>query len=145
VERSEDSQAAGSPVLAAVSHAMVALHKEQFGRGATKVRTYFAGPDILVTLMEEGLLPAERVMVGLGEQQRVRENRLFFQVVTRERFVAEIERITGRSVRSFLSATDPDRDVVIEVAVLEPRESRGDDGGGGALTTERAGEPGQDR
>ena len=31
-------------MLAAVSNALVALHKEQFGRGPTTARSHFAGP-----------------------------------------------------------------------------------------------------
>ena len=35
-------------VALAVSNAMVKIYKEQFGRGPTKARTNFAGPDVLV-------------------------------------------------------------------------------------------------
>jgi uncharacterized protein YbcI len=38
-----------SAVLQAVSNALVKLHKEQFGRGPTNARSYFADPDTLVT------------------------------------------------------------------------------------------------
>ena len=63
--------------LQAVSNAMVKLHKEQFGRGPTNARSYFAGPDTLVCTLEDSLLPAERTMVEMGEDQRVRETRMF--------------------------------------------------------------------
>ena len=53
--------------LQAVSNAMVKLHKEQFGRGPTNARSYFAGPDTLVCTLEDSLLPAERTMVEMGE------------------------------------------------------------------------------
>jgi len=41
---------------AAISNAMVKLHKEQFGRGPTRARTHFAGPDALVCVLEDVLL-----------------------------------------------------------------------------------------
>jgi uncharacterized protein YbcI len=63
--------------LQAVSNAMVKLHKEQFGRGPTNARSYFAGPDTLVCTLEDALLPAERTMVEMGEHHRVRESRMF--------------------------------------------------------------------
>jgi uncharacterized protein YbcI len=110
-----------SVVLMAVSNAMVALHKEQFGRGPTKARTHWAGDDTLVSVLEGGLLPAELAMIAMGEQQRVRESRLFFQAATRDQFVAQIERLTGRTARAFMSATDPDSDVIVEVCVFDPR------------------------
>jgi hypothetical protein len=56
----------------------------------------------------------------MGEQQRVRESRMFFQVATADQFIAAVETITGRTVRAFASATDPDRGVVMENFVFEP-------------------------
>jgi uncharacterized protein YbcI len=52
---------------------MVSLHKEQFGRGPTGAKSFFAGPDTLVCTLEDTLLPAEKTMVEMGEHQRVRE------------------------------------------------------------------------
>jgi uncharacterized protein YbcI len=122
-----DPNAAPSPhpqaerwLLQDVSNAMVALHKEQFGRGPTKAQSHLAGADALLCVMEDALLPAERKMVEMGEQQRVRDTRMFFQVATAEQFVATVEAITGRTVRAFASATDPDRGVVMENFIFEP-------------------------
>ncbi len=58
-ETGTEGQSVGPSVLAAVSSAMVALHKEQFGRGPTKARTDFAGPDAMMCVLEDVLLPAE--------------------------------------------------------------------------------------
>src|SRR4051795_12435227 len=112
-------------LLTAISNAMVALHKEQFGRGPTQARSHFAGPDALLCVMDDALLPAESKMVQMGEQQRVRESRMFFQVATADQFVASVETITGRTVRAFASATDPDKGVVMENFIFEP-DQRGD-------------------
>jgi uncharacterized protein YbcI len=60
-------------VLADVSNALVSLHKEQFGRGPTRAHSHFAGPDILVTVFEGALLPAEKALVEIGEPMRVLE------------------------------------------------------------------------
>ena len=70
-------------VLVSVSNAMVRLHKEQFGRGPTKVRSNFAGRDTLVSVLENTLLPAELALVEMGQQDRVQESRLFFQTAHR--------------------------------------------------------------
>ena len=106
-------------MLAAVSNALVALHKEQFGRGPGSARAEFAGPDAMLCVLHDVLLPAERALVQMGEQQRVRETRLFMQVATRERFIPTIEEIVGRKVRSFVSASDPDQNMAHEVFVFE--------------------------
>src|SRR5918997_1594394 len=63
----------GANVLVGVSNAIVKLHKKQFGRGPTYARAEFAGPDALVCILEGALLPAERALVELGEESRVRE------------------------------------------------------------------------
>jgi uncharacterized protein YbcI len=118
-------------VLMAVSNAMVQLHKEQFGRGPTKARTNFAGNDTLVCVLENVLLPAELKLVEMGQQDRVREARMSFQVATEPDFVAAVEQILYRKVRAFASAVDPDTNVVFENFYFEPSESRSD--GDGAL------------
>jgi hypothetical protein len=59
----------GSSTVAAVSNALVALHKEQYGRGPTKARTYFAGPDVMVNRL--GRRAASR-RKGAGGDGRVR-------------------------------------------------------------------------
>lgn len=107
-------------MLSEVSNALVALHKEQFGRGPTAARTNYAGPDTLVCVLEDALLPAERALVALGQEQRVRESRSFFQGATSDRFVETIEAITGRTVHAFASAVDPLKAIVMEVFVFEP-------------------------
>ena len=58
-------------------------------------------------------------MAELGEEQRVREMRMFFQHATKNDFRASVEQITGRKVRAFVSGIDTDRDVSSEVFYLE--------------------------
>jgi uncharacterized protein YbcI len=106
--------------LQEVTNAMVRLYKELFGRGPTKARTNYAGPDTLVATIENSLTPAERNMIDLGEDQRVREIRMFFQHASDAEFTGTVEQITGRKVRAFVSGMDTDKDVSTEVFYLEP-------------------------
>jgi uncharacterized protein YbcI len=126
------SQGASMSPLQAVSNAMVKLHKEQFGRGPTSAQSNFAGPDTLVCVLRDALLPAERKMAELGDAARVRETRIAFQAATQVEFVTAIEEIVHRKVRAFGSAVDPDANVVFENFFFDPRESDGD--GYGPLT-----------
>jgi uncharacterized protein YbcI len=73
------TEAVNGSRLAAVSSALVALHKEQFGRGPTRARSNFAGADTLVCILNDVLLPAEPAMVRMGDQQRVRDTRTYLQ------------------------------------------------------------------
>jgi uncharacterized protein YbcI len=107
--------------LMELSNAMVQLYKELFGRGPTKARANYAGPDTIVATIENSLTPAERHMVGLDEHQRVREIRMFFQHASERDFSDAVERITGRRVRSFVSGIDTTHDVSAEVFYLEPQ------------------------
>lgn len=109
------------PLLASISNEMVRLYKHQFGRGPTKVRSHFAGPDVLVCLLEETFTPAERNLVAMGEQHRLRDTRMFFQYATETEFRRIVEELTERRVLSFISGVDVERDVAAEVFVLEPR------------------------
>src|SRR3954451_14615921 len=114
-----------SSIRAEISREMVRLYKEQFGRGPTKARTDFAGPDVLVCTLEDSFTPAERHMATLGEHLRLGELRMFFQRAAATEFREEVERITGRKVWAFVSGTDTERDVSTEVFYLEPH--RGED------------------
>ncbi len=125
-------QSGVTSVLSAISNAMVALHKEQFGRGPTRARTNFAGPDALVCVLEDVLLPAERKLVSMGQQDRVRDSRSSFQAATADEFVSAVERIVQRNVRAFASGIDPDHNVVFENFYFEPREGFSADGDGSA-------------
>ncbi len=111
-------------VVASISREMVQLYKEQFGRGPTKARTDFAGPDIVICTLEDSLTPAERRLAELGEHQRLRDTRLYFQHVTKEQFCAIIEHHLDRRVRAFVSGLDTERDVSSEVFYLFPAGER---------------------
>jgi uncharacterized protein YbcI len=106
--------------LAQVTRAMVALYKEQFGRGPTHARSHFAGPDAIICLLEETLTPVERTLARIGEQQRLREIRMLFQHTAESAFRGAVEEITGRRVIAFTSGFDSEADVASEVFMLAP-------------------------
>lgn len=85
---------------------MVRLYKEQFGRGPTRARTHWSGPDTLIVLLEDTFTPAERNLAGRGEHRRLRETRMYFQYALVQEFCEPVERLTGRRVRAFLSGID---------------------------------------
>jgi uncharacterized protein YbcI len=105
-----------------VANALVALHKEQFGRGPTRASARFAGEDALLVVLENVLLPAERSLVDLGDALRVVDTRMALQSATAARFVAIVEEITGRKVRAFSSALDAPKAVAFEIFLFEPTE-----------------------
>jgi uncharacterized protein YbcI len=108
--------------MAELSNAMVLIYKQQFGRGPTKAHSVYATPDLLISTLENSLTPAERNMARLGEHQRLRDIRMFFQHAAEEQFVGTVEQITGRRVRAFVSGIDTNQDVSSEVFYLEPQD-----------------------
>ncbi len=116
--------------LSELSNAMVRLYKEQFGRGPTKARSVYAGPDAVLCTLENSFTPAEESLVRMGEHQRLRDTRMFFQYATEKEFRETVEQITGRKVRAFVSGVDVERDLSSELFYLEPSGSRdGSEGG----------------
>jgi uncharacterized protein YbcI len=113
---------------AELSNAMVRIYKEQFGRGPTKADSVFAGRDLVICTLENSLTSAEQRMVQLGEHQRVRDIRTFFQHASEPAFIEAVEQITGRNVRAFVSGTDTQHDVSSEVFYLHPETASTDRG-----------------
>ena len=107
--------------LQELSNEMVRLYKEMFGRGPTRARSAWIGEDGLICTLEDSMTPAERNLVGMGEAQRLRDTRMFFQYASEREFREVVEQITGRKVRAFVSGIDTHADVSSEVFYLEPR------------------------
>jgi uncharacterized protein YbcI len=120
-EREEAATHEKFSVQMQISNEMVRLYKEQFGRGPTKARTNWAGSDTVVTVLEETLTPAEWNLVRMGEHQRLRDLRMFFQYASVKEFCEPVERLTGRRVKAFHSSIDTEADgMAVEVFVLHP-------------------------
>jgi len=113
-----------SPMLE-VANAMVRLYKEAFGRGPTKARAQFAGSDTLVVILENSLTVAERNLVAMGEHDRLRTTRMFFQGTIEAELRAIVEQALGRRTVAVVSGIDTRRDVAVEVFTLEPQPSLG--------------------
>jgi uncharacterized protein YbcI len=108
-------------VSLAISNEMVRIYKDQFGRGPTKARTSWSGPDVLTVILEDTLTPAERNLVRMGEHQRLRDLRMFFQYSNVREFCGPVERLTHRKVRSFVSGIDTEvNGLSLELFVLHP-------------------------
>ena len=120
-QASENGAARPQSIQLAISNEMVRLYKDRFGRGPTKTRTHWVGPDVIAVLLEDTLTPVERSLVAMGEHQRLRDLRMFFQYATVPEFCEPIERLTGRKVRAFISGIDTEVDgVSTEMFFLHP-------------------------
>lgn len=105
--------------LTQITRAMVAIYKEQIGRGPTHARSHYAGPDMIVCALEDTLTPIEHTLVALGEHQRLRDIRALFRHTAELTFRSAVEEITGRKVVAFSSGFDTTADIATEVFVFE--------------------------
>jgi uncharacterized protein YbcI len=103
----------------AISQAIVRLHAEHYGKGATQAKTY-AWDDLVVCVLRDVLTTGERTLVERGRPEAVHEVRRAFQASMADVFTATIERITGRTVLSTQSTVDTANGVGYEIFLLSP-------------------------
>jgi uncharacterized protein YbcI len=106
-------------MLAEVTNAIVRLHRQHYGKGPTRSKSYLLD-DVLICVMRDVLTTVERTLVEAGEDAMVRDTRFAFEVAMRDRFVDAVERVVGRKVLGFTSQILVTRDVAIEMFTLEP-------------------------
>jgi uncharacterized protein YbcI len=109
-----------------ISNAIARLHKEYVGRGPTNTRTTIDG-DLVVCLLEGGYTRAEQTLTENDNTDLVAAGRIGLQDAMRAAMTAVVEGALGRSVASFMSANDLERNFQVEVFVLAAEDSA--DGG----------------
>src|SRR5919107_556651 len=107
----------------AISQAIVRIHAEHYGKGATQAKTY-VWDDLIVTVLRDMLTVAERTLIDVDRADTVRDVRTTFQFGLEATFRAAVERLTGRRVLSFMSQIDPSNGVGVEIFLLEPTGGR---------------------
>lgn len=113
------SQLAGGTLNAALANEVGKLFADFTGRGARKSRA-FLYQDLVICLMEDGATNAERNLSAIGKSDLVRLQRDAVQRAIAPQLIAAVERLTQRTVRTFLSGSDEDGGSSIEAFVLEP-------------------------
>jgi len=101
-----------------ISRRIVQLHKEFYGRGPEKAKTYVVG-DLVVVLMRGGFTRVEETLLQEGRGDSVIQQRSDFQDVMVDRFSEVIEEETGRKVVAMMSGSHQHPDLLGEIFVLE--------------------------
>ena len=104
----------------AINHAVVRVVRDYTGRGPTQAHTTITD-DVIIVVLRDTLLKAERRLVDDGQSQAVRDMRRRFQSAMQRELVAAVTEHSGRTVEAFLSDNVVDPDVAVEVFVLAPR------------------------
>jgi uncharacterized protein YbcI len=113
----EPLEVSGS-LLSAISNAVVRIVHDYTGRGPTKARTSIRD-DVVVVMLQESLLKAERSLIRDGKRQLVVDMRRSFQQTMRGELSAAVEMLTERRVIAFMSDSQLEPDYSAEIFVLE--------------------------
>ena len=109
----------GDQLLAAVTNEMVALHERYYHRVPATAKTLMLGGDLLACVLGGVYTDVEKTMIELQRTTVVQETRSAFQTAMQHKFIATIERLSGRSVLAFISNHHVGPDIEIELFMLE--------------------------
>jgi len=123
----QDARPVGGRLLTEISNAMVAMHREHFGRGPGAAKCVFAD-DMVICVLSDVYTQVEKTLIKSGDLDRVRETRHLHQLALEPKFREMVEGLTGRTVAAFASAVTFDPDLAIELFVLEPAAAPADGG-----------------
>ena len=110
----------GDALLAAVTEAMVGLHERYHHRSPASAHTQLIDDELLACVMGGVYTNLEKTMIELEQRVVVRETRSTFQSAMRETFVGEVQRLSGRHVRAFMSQSHVGPDLEVELFLLDP-------------------------
>lgn len=115
-----EGQLSGGALNAALANEVGKLIADFTGRGATKSKA-FIQQDVVVCLLEDSATRSERNLVAAGKSDLVRLQRDALQRAMGPQLIEVVERLTNRTVHTFLSGTDEHGRSNIEAFVLEPQ------------------------
>jgi uncharacterized protein YbcI len=121
LDRTTPAPVGHGDVLTAISEGMVALLREFYGRGPSRVKSYYED-DLVVCLLRGGFSRVEQTLFDGGRGQSVIQQRMEFQDLMRARFEGVIRDATGRRVIGFMSGNQQDPDIMCEVFILAPTD-----------------------
>jgi len=110
-----DAPLHGEELLAAVTESMVALHERYHHRAPVSAKTQMLGEDLLACVLGGVYTDIEKTMIELQRSTVVQETRSAFQNAMQHRFIAEVERLSGREVLAFISNHHVGPDIEIEL------------------------------
>jgi uncharacterized protein YbcI len=114
-----------------IANAVVRCHKRFLGKGPASAKAFYRH-SIVVVVMWETLLEAERSLVAAGDEDLVLETRRRYHRTMRPTLIASIEALTDCKVEVAMSSNHVSPDMAVELFVLdrpvpgEPGDTRED-------------------
>jgi uncharacterized protein YbcI len=113
----------GDDLLAAVTEAMVELHRRYYHRKPVTAKTRMLGDDLLACVLGGVYTDVEKTMIELERAPTVRDTRNAFQNAMQQKFIDKVEHLSGRNVTAFISDSHIGPDIEIELFMLTPTPS----------------------
>lgn len=116
-----ESPLTGDALLQAITESMVALH-ERYYRAPATAKTQMLGDDLLACVLGGVFTDVEKTMIEIERTTVVQETRSAFQDAMQQKFIDEVERLSGREVLAFISNRHVGPDIEIELFVLRDQD-----------------------
>lgn len=107
---------------AALANEIGRIVADYSGRGPTRSRA-FIDHDVVVCMLQDGATVAERRLITGGRAELVRARRDVLSRLMEPELVECVERLTGRTVLSFLAGSDTPGASSVEVFLLAPQDA----------------------
>jgi uncharacterized protein YbcI len=108
----------GGELNAAVTREVIRIQSKSHGRGPKKAFSFYNG-NVLITVLEDVLTPAERNLAGSGETEAILSMRDLHQRSMAPELKKSIEAITDRQVTALMSDTHIEPDMAVEIFILD--------------------------
>src|SRR3954452_7283937 len=108
--------------LPALAEELLKIHRETYGKGASRTDAYLMGDSVVCFLDGLELLPNEEFMLERDMGDAVVDIRERYQEAVGATFIAAVERATGRRVTGFLSKMNLNPHFVCEIFRLAPEQ-----------------------
>ena len=108
----------GDALLTAVTDAMVALHERYYHRPPGTAKTRMMGEDLLACVLGGVYTDVEKTLIELERAPIVRTTAAPSRRAMQHRFIAEVERLSGRRVLNFISSHNVGPDLEVELFFL---------------------------
>jgi uncharacterized protein YbcI len=110
----------GDELLFAITEAMVVLHQRYYHRTPVSAKTQMLGDDLLACVLGGVYTDVEKTMIELQRSTIVQETRSAFQTAMQQKFIDQVEQLSGRDVLAFISNQHVGPDMEIELFMLAP-------------------------
>ena len=107
-------------LLVAVTDAIVALHERYYQRAPVTAKTVLLDGELLLCVLGGVYTDVEKTMIEIQRSTIVQETRSAFQTTMQHKFIAAVERLSGRDVLTFISNHHVGPDMEVELFMLKP-------------------------